>query len=239
MALRAPDIKDEHGWQILDEEDNVVLHESSRDKARAAAKNGRPSWDPPVVPPGTQTVLPAKPETPEQLAGRLAHETDQRIRSKVEEMRGAWLDLAADLYVFHKEKMWEPLDYTNFTSYILDVDIGYEPRWAYQLVEMYEQFVVNRGVEPERLLGFGVSKVRAILGPVRREEVSIDEAFADAEVLSKRDLELKYTGRASPTPGQPDTSSKVHTDSEPSWARCPTCGTRYQVDPQTGERLAP
>ena len=100
---------------------------------------------------------------------------------------------------------------------------------------MYTQLVIERGVEPERLQRLEVSKVRAVLPAIRREQVSIDEAFADAEVLAKRDLELKYSGKASPTPGKPDTGTKIHTGHEPQYMRCPVCSSRVEMDPDTGQ----
>ena len=235
MALRAADKKDEHGWQILNETGEVVAHESSRDKARAAARNG-------ALPEGTQTVVPPVAidrRTPEQIAADEAHATDQRIKQNMAIQKGLWLQLAADLYLFKEARMWEVLGYASFSAYVADADADMEPRWAYQLVEMYSQLVIERGVDVERLKGLHVSKVRAVLPAIRQEKVSVDKAFADCEALPKRDLELLYSGKASPTPGKPDTSSTIHTDHEPQYMQCPTCGSRVEVDEEGKPKGAP
>jgi hypothetical protein len=252
MNLKAPDVKDEHGWQVLNEQDEIAFHASSRDKARAAAKNGgfgapeRTREEVEKIAPGATTVMDVDPilkepavdrRSTEEIEAAAAYQVDQRIKKIVRNMKGLWLDLGAELYLFKQGRMWEKLGYESFSSYVADVDTDIEPRYAYSLAEMYEQLVIERGVDPERLKELNVSKVRTVLPAIRREQVTIEEGFSDAEALTKRDLELKYSGRASSTPGRPSTSSKVETDNEPVWARCPTCGSRYQADPQTGQRI--
>lgn len=261
MTLRAADKKDEHGWQILEDEE-VVAHATSRDKARAFARgdagaeatyvNGAiPGRDidfvkvPPLPPEaiealkdfsveGLEEVFPPDKRTPEEKAADEARAVDQRIRQNMAIQKGLWLQLAADLYVFKEGRMWEALGYASFSAYVADADTDMEPRWAYQLVEMYGQLVVDRGVDPERLKGLHVTKIRAVLPAIRREQVTVEEAFSDCEALPKRDLETKYSGKASPTPGKPDTGTKIHTDNEPQYMRCPTCGSRVEVDSETG-----
>jgi hypothetical protein len=231
MTLRAADKKDERGWQLLDEEGNVVAHESSRDKARAAAKNG-------ALPGGTQTVLPPAAKdtrTPEQIAADAAQEVDSRIKATLAIQKSLWLQLASDLYLFKQGRMWDSLGYASFSAYIADADADLEPRYAYKLVEAYEQLVIERGVEPERLGRLHVTKVQTVLPAIRRRQVTPEEALSDVEVLGRRDLETKYSGKASPTPGRPDTSSKIHTDHEPTYMRCPVCSSRVEMDPETGQ----
>lgn len=266
MSLRAADKKDEHGWQILDEDDNVVAHAPSRDKARLAAKNGfgarlieSVKGEVEGVPPGARTVL--SPEamrrsqviaevdpilkesyrphpdkrSPEEIAADNAREVDSRIRQNMTLQKALWVQLAADLYLFHKGRMWDALGYASFSAYVADADTDMEPRWAYNLLEMYTQLVIERGVDPDELKELHVTKVRTVLPAVRREQVTLQEAFADVKALPKRDLETKYKGTASPTPGKPDTSSTIHTGNEPTYMRCPTCGSRVELDPETGE----
>ena len=250
MALRAADKKDEHGWQILDEEGEVVGHGPSRDKARQMAR-GKVAFVPlhnGSLPPGTQTIAEVDPilkeppierRTPEQIAADEAHATDQRIKQNMAIQKGLWLQLAADLYLFKEARMWEVLGYASFSAYVADADADMEPRWAYQLVEMYSQLVIERGVDVERLKSLHVSKVRAVLPAIRQEKVSVDQAFADCEALGKRDLETKYKGANSPTPGKPDTSSTIYTDYEPQYMQCPTCGSRVEVDEEGKPKGAP
>lgn len=267
MALRAPDIKDEHGWRIHDEEGHLVGYSTSRDMARKAARGEIPmavdltpaevevNGDlPPVAVEGT--VLPAKelavvdpilkepfvdpvlgrPKTPEELAAATAHEVNLRIKTLVELDKALWVQMSAELFIFREGKMWDQLGYNTFEAYLADPDVEINARWAYDLIAVYRQLVVERGVDPETLKELQVSKVRTVLPAIRREQITVKQAFADARSLARRDLETKYVGKTS-TGGRPDTDSTIRTDNEPEWAVCPTCNSRYQVDPETGERV--
>ena len=255
--LRAVDAKDSQGWQIVNEDGDVVGHATSRDGARAYVKHpdlqtlvGKVTMLPEFVPssngppPGAEvvegTVLSPEAEeylqtgkvperrTPEEIEADAAHATHERIKRTVRAVESLWLQLAGDLYAFHKGKMWAHLGYETFASYIADGELGMEERWAYKLLETYQQLVINRGVDPERLAGLAKTKVMAILPAVRRDQVSVEEALSDVEVLGKRDLETKYSGKATSTPGRPDTSTTIETDREPEYMQCPTCGSRVQ-----------
>ena len=235
MTLRATDIKDEHGWQLVDEAGKIQAHASSRDKARAYAR-GEQGVE--VIMTSNGSVPPAAIDTrtPEELEAAAAHEIHLRITSTLQQMRGLWVSLAGDLYLFKRGKLWEKLGYETFASYIAETtDIDFEPRYAYKLVEAWEQLVIEKGVSPERLRDLPVTKVQAVLPAVRRDQVSVDEALSDVEVLGRRDLDLKYSGRASSTPGRPDTSSKIETDREPQYMQCPTCGSRVERERVEGQ----
>lgn len=229
--LRAPDIKDEHGWQVVNAEGEVVAHASSRDKARLSARNG--FLVQPILP---DEVLPAD-NSPEALAARAAQEVHERIVELVHVIQSAWIDLAETLYLFKQAKMWDDLGYATFDEYIASPELPMERRWAFDHIAIYEQLVVDRGVNPARLKQLAPSKVTKVLPAIRRNQATIDEALSDAKMLRRPDLELKYSGRASSTPGRPSMGTKVETDEEPAWAVCPTCGTRKQVDPKTNEFL--
>lgn len=240
MALRATDVKDEHGWQIADAETGeIVGHGPSRDKARAAARTPEDldvEWTPVEGNGAVQgEVLPPAPKSPEELAADRAFKVDQRIKAINAEMKGLWVELAANLYVFMEGEMWRDLGYETSGAYYADPDVDINIRHAYDLIAAYKQLVIDRGVEPEDLKQLEVSKVKEALPAIRREQVTWEEAKADIQALSKSSLITKYKGTASSTPGEPDTKVKIETDQEPTWGRCPTCGTRKRVDPKTGE----
>src|SRR5687768_4047724 len=132
MTLRAPDIKDEHGWRIHDEEGHLVGYSTSRDMARKAARGeipmavdltpAEPNGNmPPVAVEGT--VLPPAPKTPEELAADTAHEVNLRIKQNRAIEKALWVQLAADLYIFREGQMWESLGYETFESYLADPDV--------------------------------------------------------------------------------------------------------------------
>jgi len=255
MSLRAPDIRDEHGWQIVADNGpvtDVIGWAPSRDTARAYAKdpsnavgitfteNGRRGLDPRLAVEPSQPVakeeiqvLPAD-DSPEAVLAAQAFKVSERIKQTAADIRGLWVDLAADLYLFKEGRMWEALGCSSLDEYCADPDVEIGVRHAYDLIAAYKQLVVDRGLDPSEMKQLEVSKVKEALPAIRREQVTMAEAVSDIKTLSKSSIILKYSGRASSTPGVPDTKTKIETDKEPVWGVCDVCGTRKQMDPETG-----
>lgn len=169
---------------------------------------------------------------PSPAAAAAAREVDERLKANVRRLRGMWVEIARDLHQFHQARLWHDLGYATFEVWLQDPDLDLERRWVYDAIAMYHQLVIERGIDPSRLQEMHISKVREIMPAIRREQVDVEEALADAETLRRVDLEQKYRGAASDgrTAG-PDTSSEIRTASEPVWRRCPHCGQMYQTTP--------
>ena len=170
------------------------------------------------------------PPEPSPAAAEVAFAADQRIRAKVRQMRGLWVEIAAELYEFHRQQLWRGLGHDSFDAWISDPefegDLG--RRWAYDLIAVHTQLVVDRGVDPSRLQRLHVSKVREVLPAIRRGQVQLEDALGDAETLSRPDLEIRYRGVASSSPvAGPDGTTAVDTRAEPEWVVCGCCGSRY------------
>lgn len=178
-----------------------------------------------------------------EAAATVAHQVDQSIRATVRAMKGMWIDLAGDLYRFNRSGMWRDLGHDTFEDYLADPELELRRRWVYELIGMYEQLVIDRDVKPDTLKALNVSKVREVLPAVRRGRVTLEQAFADAEQLTRHDLEQRYRGLASspeppidatsepvtrgPTPDIPAASSEASMTTER--VTCPQCGGRGTV----------
>lgn len=162
-------------------------------------------------------------------AASYAFQADQQIRHKVALMKHLWIELAEDLYRFARGQLWRDLNYSSFESWLRD-GIDLERRWVFEHIAMYEQLVVERGVDKARVGELHVSKVREVLPAIRRGEIDIETGLSDAEVLPRSELETRYRGLASSGDrGTVDSSSTIETDSEPALAVCPTCGSTYRI----------
>jgi hypothetical protein len=165
----------------------------------------------------TETVrgdlLPA--QNGEQALAEQAHAAHERIRRHVRQLRGLWVDLAAELHTFHRMKMWADLGHDSFEEYLAQPELELGRRWVYENIAIYEQLVLQWSVPPERLRAMQISKVREVLPAIRRGQVELEAGLSDVETLSRPDLEIRYRGLASSTPGRPDTSTRVETDREP------------------------
>jgi hypothetical protein len=186
----------------------------------------------------------------------LAFATDQRIKRTVRDMRGLWVELAEALHQFHANRMWLDLGIPTFDAWLADPDVELTRRHVFELIALYKQLVIERGVSRERLRTLRISKLSEVLPAVRAGEVDLEVALADAGTLTRRDLELRYRGLASDTPGRPDVDSTIRTEREPEppapapgrevldpevleagfeaappsegWVRCEACGSWLQ-----------
>lgn len=165
-------------------------------------------------------------------AAEVAFKLDQQLRANVRRLRNMWIELARDLHRFHQAELWRDLGFKTFEEWLADPGLELERRWVYEHMAMWEQLVVQRGVDPSRLQGLQVSKVREVLPALRRGQVTVEEALTDAEQLRRPELELRYRG--SGTDGRtagPDTSTSIITEREPVWKLCNCCGSRYLASP--------
>ena len=164
----------------------------------------------------------------QQATAAAAYEMDQGIRRCVRQMRGLWVELAERLHHFRAGEMWKDLDYPSFEAWCADPEVDLERRWVYKLTDAYRFLVIERNVPRDRVERLHVSKVNEVVPAIRRGQVDLETALSDAETLGRSDLEVKYRGIHSPTPGRPDVGTAIHTSHEPEYAVCPTCGSTYQ-----------
>lgn len=149
-----------------------------------------------------------------EVAAAHAYDADQQIRVTVRKMRGLWVQLAEQLYRFHRAQLWRDLDFDTFEAWLEDPELELERRWVYQLIDLYQTLSVERQVPIAQLEALHVSKVREVLPAIRRGQVEIETALSDAGTLTRRDLELRYRGLVSGTPGRPDVDSVMRTERE-------------------------
>jgi hypothetical protein len=164
----------------------------------------------------------------QQAASTAAHEMDATIRRIKRDITGLWVQLAEALYHFRAGQMWKDLDYSSFEAWLADPEVELERRWVYKLTDAYRFLVVEQGVERSRVERLQVSKVNEVVPAIRRGQVDLETALSDAETLGRSDLEIKYRGVHSATPGRPDVGTAVQTEHEPELAVCPTCGSTYR-----------
>lgn len=162
-----------------------------------------------------------------ELQAKQAYEVEERIKNTLQEMKRAWVYLAEDLYHFQKNAWWHDLGYASFDEWLAGPDIDLKRRQAYYLIATYKELVVEQGATPAMLEGVGISKAKVITTAVRRKEVPLVEALADAEALAHRDLVERYAKLEKGDPAEKGTGySSV---AEPARAQCPSCGSWYTV----------
>lgn len=162
--------------------------------------------------------------TPEQALASEAWAAEQRIRSVITEMRKGWVVLAQELWTFHEQKMWKALGYRTFDEWLAGPDIDLGRRSVFNLLETWRTLVVEKGTDPAKLEGIGISKLQQTLPAVRRGYVDVDTALADAAALSREDIRVRYEGVHEP-------NEALDATTERQYMICPTCGQRSEVKP--------
>jgi hypothetical protein len=133
-------------------------------------------------------------------AAETAHELRARVRTYLEADYAGWVPLAAALHAVHAHEAWRELGADSFSDWMAQEDIGRSR--GYLLVGVWDTF---NGYE---LKGTDLTKFIWVLGPVRREELTPEDALADVRTLSRSDLRTKYSNVDEPEEVQ----------------LCPTCG---------------
>lgn len=130
--------------------------------------------------------------TPEERAAKKAFKVEEKIKSGVGAIKQVWIALAGHLHEFYTGRMWLALGHEKFEEWLGTPEIGLQRSQTYQLIEIYEELVVKRGVSQEELAALEMSKLSVILPALRKDEVELEDALADCESLSRSELREKY-----------------------------------------------
>lgn len=130
--------------------------------------------------------------TPEERAAKKAFAVETKIKKGVGAIKQVWIALAGYLHEFYTGQMWTALGHDKFEEWLGTPEIGLQRSQTYQLVEIYEELVLKRGVSPEELAALEMSKIAAVLPALRKDEVELDDALSDCESLSRSELREKY-----------------------------------------------
>ncbi len=167
--------------------------------------------------------MPSRQDDVVRLAAT-AFERESTIKDIVADMRRGWVRLAENLYAFHAEEMWTALGYGSFDEWLAGPDIDLSRRHVYGLVETWRVMVVEKGTEPALLEGVGISKLREQLPAIRRGTITVGQAIADAEALSRQDIREKHDGS-----GLAPVDGVLEATREPARMQCEACGSWVRV----------
>lgn len=133
--------------------------------------------------------------SPEERKAKHAQTVEQKIVKGCMAVRAVWVALAAYLHEFHSEAMWEDLDYETFEDWLGSPEIGLSRSHVYALIQCHEELVILRQIPAAELEGIDATKVQQVLPALKRGDVEVDQALADARSLSRADLRKEYGGK--------------------------------------------
>ena len=173
----------------------------------------------------------ARDLTPEEVEerARLAHSLERQVLDGVRAGRQALWAVAGALHAFDAAHGWSALDYETLSEWLAQPGLGMSRRTYYRSVQMWQEYVVLRGLDPERMAAIDISKADIVLPALKRGDVSLEEALDDAEALGQRDLRDKYLGEREESEPEPEPESAIDgTPDEPEDIE----GEAHDVEPE-------
>jgi hypothetical protein len=139
-----------------------------------------------------------------QARAQQMYALDQAVRAGLTKGREGLWDAAKALYEFDEQSGWSALGYESVRHYCADPGIEISRSTYQRMVRAYDQTVVRRQVDFDRVKKLDRSKVDIVLTKVAAGEKKIDDALDDAEVLGLRDLRDLYWGPQKSNGHSPD-----------------------------------
>lgn len=163
----------------------------------------------------------------QERAAATAYKLESEIVDGIRRIRTEWAKLAGWLYEFKQTRAWETLGYETIDVWLAAPDIEMSKSMYHHMTEAWQTLVVDHGVTVAELSKVDMSKAMDVLPALRRNQVDIETALADCEVLTRTDLRDRYQavkplqqGQVDDVPIEPDA---FH------YERCPSCGSRIRV----------
>jgi len=152
--------------------------------------------------------------------GETAFKTHQNILTLKKEMGMAFVKLGMLLKQVRDENYFEVLGYNNFTSYVINSELGFSRRTAYNYIEIYEWYVEKFKYDMEYLAEIGQDKLMRLLLIIKKEspgKEKLESLMGEVRELRPVDFAKKY---------KDDKKQISHEDylAPPEYFRCKECG---------------
>jgi hypothetical protein len=134
-----------------------------------------------------------------------AFQLEQKLKAALRITRRSLIDVAEACYGISRNHAYEALGYDTLAEFLAQPDVGMSRSEFFTAAKVHEVFVLEHGIDPERLADASLTKLDVVLPKVAAGEVDAEEALGDAATQGLRDLRDGYRGeRESPgdrTPG--------------------------------------
>lgn len=121
-----------------------------------------------------------------------AHRSHERLLAGKRRAQEGFAQVAQACWELRETDGWIALGYRSAREYCAQPDLKIGKSWFYDLAGIYEVFVMDGGVEKERLAAADVSQLKRTLPAIRDQHVDAEAALQDAVALGRADLEAKY-----------------------------------------------
>lgn len=104
----------------------------------------------------------------------------------------AFLNMGKLLKIIRDNKFYKPLGYDNFTSYVINSELGFKRSTAYYYIEIFEFFAQKLKWKQEKIVEMGYDKLVRLMPVIKKNPEKVEELVTDAKVLRPYDFNKKY-----------------------------------------------
>jgi N6-adenosine-specific RNA methylase IME4 len=138
-----------------------------------------------------------------------AFKIDKELKILKKGINGGFIEIAQRLKGIKEKQLYKVLNYETFESYIAQPDLGFSRGPVYELMAIYEKFVVELHVSPGGLALTDWTKLREIRPYVTEENK--EELLSKAKELSRSDLIEEVSQYKPQVPVLPPPKGKYNT----------------------------
>jgi len=161
--------------------------------------------------------------------GEVAFELHKKILELKEQMGVRFLTMGKLLKELKDNEHFKALGYDNFTSYVINSELGFKKSMAYAYIDLYEWFIERLGYDFQRIGKMSLNEMSRVLAILKKElseskqypfkqlKARSEELISEVKDLRPVDFEKKY---------RDDEKQEGHEDylAPPEYVRCNKCG---------------
>jgi len=131
-----------------------------------------------------------------------AFEMEKRLKAALRLTRRSLMTVAEACHEISRSHAYEALGYETLAEFLAQPEVGMSRSEFFTAAKVHEVFVLEHGIDPDKLADAGLSKLEVVLPKVAAGEVDALAAVADATENGRRDLRERY--RDQDESGRPD-----------------------------------
>lgn len=141
-----------------------------------------------------QNQIIASPEqTPED--GQKAYNIEEQIKNLKAHMQDTYFEMGRLLKEIRDNRYYTLLGYETIGQWFSSPDISLSPGWAWNVIKMYEVYILKLGKKPEELQSIDYTKLYNILQIVKKHPEDAEEWIDKATNLRRIDLQSEIKSK--------------------------------------------
>ena len=121
-----------------------------------------------------------------------AYEMEKRLKAALRATRRSLMDVCAASHDISRNHAYEALGYETLAEFLAQPDVGMSRSEFFTAAKIHQVFVLEHGIDPEKLAEAGMAKLAVVLPKVTAGKIEAETAVADASTNGLRDLRDEY-----------------------------------------------